>query len=59
MKDNTITTVDGEKGWFYFKNGEWHWTKGMPSRPFMYNTASELRNIETITRIARRVFGDD
>jgi len=25
----------------------------------MYNTASELRNIETITRIARRVFGDD
>lgn len=49
----------GEKGWLYFKNGEWHWTKGMPSRPFMYNTASELRNIETITRVARRVFGDD
>ncbi len=49
----------GEKGWFYFKNGKWHWTKGMPSRPFMYNTASALRNTETITRIARRVFGED
>ena len=48
-----------EKGWFYFKNGKWHWTKGMPSRPFMYNTASALRNTETITRIARRVFGED
>lgn len=35
----------GEEGWWYWKNGEWHWTAGMPSRPFMYNTAEQLRQI--------------
>lgn len=45
----------GEKGWFYFKDGEWHWTKGLPSRPFMYETARDLPS--TVTRIAREVFG--
>lgn len=49
----------GEKGWHYFKDGEWHWTKGMPARPFMYITAQNLKNADTITRIARRVFGSD
>lgn len=49
----------GEKGWFYFHNGEWHWTKGMPSRPFMYETAQKLKDMSTILDIAREVFGDD
>lgn len=47
------------KGWHYFKDGAWHWTQGMPSRPFMYNTASELRSMNTIADIAREVFGSD
>lgn len=53
------TNEHGENGWFYYKNGEWHWTKGMPSRPFMYETAQELKDMDTILHIARRVFGDD
>ncbi len=36
----------GELGWWYpGKDGKYHWTKGMPSRPFMYNTAQQLRKI--------------
>lgn len=59
------TNNHGEKGWFYFVEGEgdedgaWHWTKGMPSRPFMYETAQELSDMDTIKRIARKVFKDD
>nr|DAL10102.1 MAG TPA_asm: tail component protein [Caudoviricetes sp.] len=45
----------GEKGWFYFRDGEWHWTKGMPSRPFMYETSIELA--EKIAEVAKEVFG--
>lgn len=45
----------GESGWFYFKEGEWHWTKGMPSRPFMYETSMEIMRI--VTKTAREVFG--
>lgn len=44
----------GEAGWFYFKDGEWHWTKGMPSRPFMYETRMELAT--KVAKIARDVF---
>ena len=34
----------GEEGWTYLgKDGKWHWTKGMPSRPFMYDTAQVLK----------------
>ena len=47
----------GEKGWFYFLDGEWHWTKGMPSRPFMFETGKELR--ELIVKVAREVFNHD
>jgi len=29
----------GHAGWYYFdEDGTRHWTKGMPSRPFMYKT---------------------
>lgn len=45
----------GEKGWFYFRDGEWHWTKGMPSRPFMHETAMDLR--KEIVKTAKDVFG--
>lgn len=46
----------GEYYWTYIgKDGKLHITKGMPSRPFMHNTANELRDI--ITETAREVFG--
>lgn len=32
----------GDAGWWYMLNGELHWTKGMPARPFMYSTFSAL-----------------
>lgn len=36
----------GEEGWWYYdKNGNKRWTKGMPSRPYMYDTARMLRNM--------------
>jgi len=35
----------GDKGWWYFneRDQKWHWTKGMVSRPFMYNTLQLLK----------------
>lgn len=47
----------GDKGWVYKsdRDGKLHWTKGMPSRPFMYDTFRELeRKAESV---AREVFG--
>ena len=46
----------GEDGWYYFdeKQGRIRYTQGMPSRPFMYNTARELE--EKVIDIAREVF---
>lgn len=46
----------GENGWWYYdeKEGRCRFTKGMPSRPFMYNTAKELER--TAISIAREVF---
>lgn len=44
----------GDMGWYYFKDGDWHWTKGMPSRPFMYQTGMDLRT--RIENVAREVF---
>lgn len=44
----------GELGWWYYdKNGEARWTKGMPSRPYMYDTAKMLRN--RVVPIAKEV----
>lgn len=49
--------ADGRYGWFYpADDGNWYFTEGMPSRPFMYNTAIELRSI--VTETAREVFGN-
>jgi HK97 gp10 family phage protein len=46
----------GESGWVYFneRDGQYHWTDGMPSRPFMYDTVRELDKMCEV--IARRVF---
>ena len=47
----------GRYYWFYpGTDGRWHYTEGMPARPFMYETAQELVNI--VTEVAREVFGD-
>lgn len=46
----------GEKGWVYYneRDGKWHRTKGMASRPFMYRTAKELEAI--CQSVAKGVF---
>lgn len=48
--------ADGRYGWFYKdKDGNWWFTEGMPSRPFLYNTSLELQN--EVVRIAKDIFG--
>lgn len=46
----------GSAGWTYFndRDGRYHWTTGMPSRPFMYLTAKELNAI--CEKVAKQVF---
>ena len=46
----------GEAGWVYKsdRDGKFHWTKGMPSRPFMYNTMRELER--RLQGLANEVF---
>lgn len=46
----------GEDGWFYFKDGVLHWTRGLPARPFMFNTAQELKKVKVYAKIAKEVF---
>lgn len=49
-----FTTEDGREGWYYpADDGTWRFTEGMPSRPFMYETAQYLRR--EAHRIAREV----
>lgn len=44
----------GEEGWWYYDdNGTRHWTKGMPSRPYMYDTARMLRDM--VPKMAKEV----
>lgn len=47
----------GEAGWWYLNpiDNQWHWTKGMRSRPFMYETGQELE--KAVSKIAKEVFG--
>lgn len=48
--------ADGRYGWFYQDdNGEWWFTEGMPSKPFMYYTAIQLQDI--VAETAKEVFG--
>ncbi len=46
----------GEDGWVYFndRDGQYHWTDGMPSRPFMYDTVKELDMI--CEKVAKQIF---
>lgn len=54
---NKIFQIDeGEYGWLFYKNGEWWFTQGMPSRPFMYETGWELSQIKLVEQTAREVF---
>ena len=46
---------DGRYGWFYKDDdGQWWFTDGMPSRPFMYYTSIQLRDI--VLKTAKEVF---
>lgn len=52
IRQNPVT---GRYYWFYpGKDGKWHYTEGMPARPFMYNTSMELRQI--VEEVAKEVF---
>lgn len=45
----------GRYYWFYpGQDGLWHYTEGMPSRPFMFNTSLELQRI--LVKTAQEVF---
>jgi len=45
----------GESGWHYMgEDGEWHWSKGQPSKPFMYETGKQLK--AKVLEIAREVY---
>jgi hypothetical protein len=51
-----FTTHDGRIGWYFpLENGEWRFTEGMPSRPFMYETMQILK--QEYDRVAQEVFG--
>jgi hypothetical protein len=50
-----FTTQDGRVGWIYpTDDGGFRFTEGMPSRPFMYETAIQLQT--DFRRIAKEVF---
>ena len=48
--------ADGRYGWLYPRDGKWYFTEGMPSRPFLHNTAMELREI--VEKTAKEIFKD-
>lgn len=53
IRKNAVT---GRYYWFYpGKDGKWHYTEGLPARPFMYLTSLELQ--KEIVEIAKEVFG--
>lgn len=50
-----VTLSDGRIGWYYPKSdGTYRFTEGLPSRPFMYETAMEMRN--NLTEIVKEAF---
>lgn len=53
IRQNAVT---GAYYWFYpGDDGLWHYTEGMPSRPFMYLTSLELQ--KEVVKIAQDIFG--
>jgi hypothetical protein len=54
---NIIQLTNGQYGWFYKgDDGKVYWCEGMDSRPFMYLTAIEIREI--VLQTAKVVFGN-
>lgn len=52
IRQNSVT---GRYYWFYpGQDGKWHYTEGMPSRPFLHNTSMEL--IREVPKIAKEIF---
>lgn len=52
IRQNPVT---GRYFWFYpGQDGKWHYTEGMPSRPFLYLTSMEL--IREVPKIAKEIF---
>ena len=52
-----FTTRDGRTGWYYPKDdGTWGFTQGLPSRPFMFETAQMLK--EQTEELAKEVFAN-
>ena len=52
IRQNPVT---GRYFWFYpGQDGKWHYTEGMPARPFLHNTSMEL--IREVPKIAKEVF---
>ena len=52
IRQNSVT---GRYYWFYpGQDGKWHYTEGMPSRPFLHNTSMEL--IREAPKIAKEIF---
>ena len=52
-----FTTKDGREGWYYpADDGTWKFTQGMPSRPFMYETAQYLK--QEAARLAKEAFSN-
>lgn len=52
IRQNATT---GRYYWFYpGQDGKWHYTEGLPSRPFLHNTSIEL--LREIPKIAKEIF---
>lgn len=50
-----VVTADGRIGWYYpTDDGDYRFTEGMPSRPFMYRTGIEISNM--ILSLAKGAF---
>lgn len=46
----------GNNGWYYYTD-KLHWTKGMPSRPYMHPAFNQLR--EELSGLAKEIFESD
>ena len=52
-----FTTKDGREGWYYpTDDGGYRFTEGMPSRPFMFETAQYLKR--EASRLAKEAFAN-
>ena len=48
----------GEAGWIYIgKDGHTHWTRGLPSRPFMLTAANLMK--QSVIEVSKEVFTRD